>query len=212
MANTINIFNQDGSSLSEYAVNDACLEFEKGDQAVHDVVVAYMAGLRAGTASTKTRSEVKGGGQKPFRQKGMGRARGGSRVSPVWRGGGVIFGPQPRSYAKKVNKKTRKLALKRAFSERVKEESVIIVDNIDIPDHKTKNVKNILNNLKVESALVVVDDYNENLLKATGNIADIMLIKAASVNVYQLLRFDKIIFTQAGIDTFVKRFAEEAAE
>lgn len=213
MAKTINILSQEGAVSSEYTVNDTCLELEKGSQAVHDVVVAYLAGQRASSASTKTRSEVKGGGQKPFRQKGLGRARGGSRVSPVWRGGGVIFGPTPeRNYTKKVNKKIRRLALKRAFSERVEEDAVIILDNLDIPDHKTKNVTAILNKLEIENALIVIDDYNDNILKATSNIADIMLIKADSANVYQLLRFDKIVFTQSAIEKFVKRFDTEGGQ
>lgn len=214
MSNKVNILSQDGSVSSEYEINAASLEYEKGDQAVHDTVVAFLAGQRAGTASTRTRSEVSGGGQKPFRQKGLGRARGGSRVSPVWRGGGIVFGPKPRDFSKKVNKKTKRLALKRAFSERLKEEAIIVLDNLDIPDHKTKNMAAILKALKIDnSVLIVVEDYNDKILKACGNIADAMLIKASSVNVYQLLRFHKIIFTKAALDLFEKRFsAEEEVE
>ncbi len=202
----LNVLDNSGASKGEFAIEDTYLEFEKGQQSVHDVVVAYTAGLRSGSASTKNRSEVRGGGAKPTRQKGLGRARTGSSVSPIWRGGGITFGPKPRSYAKKVNKKVRALALKRAFSERAKDGSVVILDELKLADFKTKNVRILLNNLKSEkTTLLVVADYDENSLRASANINAMMLNKAQSVNVYQLLRYDKIIFTQDAMDSFLKR-------
>ena len=206
MSEKIKIFDTAGSEKGDFQVAAECIELEKGEQAVHDVVVAYLAGQRAGTASTKTRSEVRGGNQKPFRQKGLGRARAGAKSSPIWTGGGVIFGPKPRSFGKHVNKKVRKLALKRAFSERLQEGSVKIVDKLELKDHKTKNFVAILNTLKLEGKiLVVVKDYDENILKATSNIKNLLLIKAASVNVYQLLHYTHLLFTEDAMEDFTGR-------
>lgn len=206
MSANLNVVDSKGAEIGKFPVADANLEFEKGKQAVHDVVTAYLADCRAGTASTKTRSEVRGGGAKPYRQKGTGRARAGSRVSPLWTGGGVIFGPKPRSYAKKVNKKVRTLALRRAFSERVKEDAVLVVDKFDLPDHKTRNVAAMLKELGAgETVLMVTRDYEDSLLRATGNLPNLLLMKAASVNVYQLLRFHKIIFAKDALEEFLTR-------
>lgn len=206
MSKKIKIVDNAGSSKGDFTLPKECIELEKGEQAVHDVVVAYLAENRTGTASTKTRSEVRGGNQKPFRQKGLGRARAGSKSSPIWTGGGIIFGPKPRSFAKNVNKKVRKLALKRAFSERVEEGAVTVVEELKLKDHKTKNFVAILDKLKVSGKiLVVVKDYDENLLKATGNIENLLLIKASSVNVYQLLHFSQILFTKDAIEEFTGR-------
>ncbi|MCK4983355.1 MAG: 50S ribosomal protein L4, partial [Victivallaceae bacterium] len=159
-----------------------------------------------GTACTKTRGNVRGGGAKPFRQKGLGRARSGSIRNPIWTGGGTIFGPNPRSYAKKINKKVRKLALKRAFSERVEEASVIVLDKIEFADGKTKSAKALLKDLQVaKNALIVVPEYTESIISATGNLDNAVLRSAASVSVYELLRFSKVIFTKDSLDIIVKR-------
>ena len=208
MSMKINILDCKGTVVGEYEFSDTCIEAEKGKQAVHDVVVAFLAEQRAGTASTKTRAEVRGGGCKPFRQKGLGRARAGSIRSPIWAGGGVTFGPKPRDFSKKINKKVRKLALKRSFTERLNEGSVILLDKLDIPDHKTKGVRAILNNLKaVKTTLICVPDYEESVVCATGNLADVVLRKASSLNVYEVLRFEKLIFTKDALDAFVERLA-----
>jgi large subunit ribosomal protein L4 len=163
--------------------------------------------MRAGTASTKTRGEVSGGGAKPFRQKGTGRARAGSSRSPIWLGGGVIFGPKPRSYAKKVNKKIMALALRRAFTERVIDGDIVVVDKFDLPDHKTKSAKAILDALKVmeRTVLLSMPEYDETAVCATGNLAGVVLRKAQSMNVYEMLRFHKVVFTKDGLDAFIKR-------
>jgi large subunit ribosomal protein L4 len=208
MSKDIKIYDINGAVVGDYTLDDKYIELEKGEQAVHDVVVAFQASLRAGTACTKNRSKVRGGGAKPFRQKGTGRARSGSIRNPIWRGGGTIFGPQPRSFAKKINKKVRSLAIKRAFSERVNEEAVILLNELALADHKTKNAKTILNNLNVDrKALIIVNEYDDNALKAFANLQEALLIKASSVNVYQMLNYNKVIVAQDAIETLLERFA-----
>ncbi len=206
MSNKLDIVDVQGAVIGDYTLPEDCLEMEKGTQAVHDVVVAFLAGERAGTACTKTRAEVRGGGAKPFRQKGTGRARSGSIRNPIWTGGGTIFGPKPRSFSKKINKKVRKLALKRAFSEKIAANEVVVLDNLELPDHKTKNVVAMLNNLKVDrNALIAVTDDSGNAARAANNLSNAILRKADTVNVYQLLRFNKIIFTKDALDKFIQR-------
>ncbi len=207
MSKTLDILDMKGASVGEFLIEDKYIELEKGAQAVKDCVVAYLAGLRAGTACTKTKAEVRGGGAKPFKQKGTGRARSGSSRNPIWRGGGIIFGPKPRGYAKKVNKKVNKLALKRSFSEAV--DYVTVVDSIVMPDHKTKNAQALLDNLKITSkkALLIVDAIDENVVKATANIANLTVMKASSVNVYQLVNFKQIIVEKVALENFLNRIA-----
>lgn len=206
MSKKLEILDCKGACVGEYVLPDNCLELEKGEQAVHDVVVAFLAGQRAGTACTKTRAEVRGGGAKPFRQKGTGRARAGSSRNPVWTGGGVAFGPKPRDFSKKVNKKVKKLALRRAFSEKIGEGSVIVIDKLEISDHKTKSARAVLDNLKVvKTGLLAVLEYEESIVCATGNIPEVVLRRALGINVYELLRFDKLIFTKDALDAFVER-------
>lgn len=209
MTKKLDILNCQGAVVGEYVLPDEVIELEKGDQAVHDSVVAFMAGQRANTACTKTRGEVRGGGAKPFRQKGLGRARAGSNRSPGWVGGGTIFGPTPeRNYTKKVNKKVAKLALRRAFSERIVEGSVTVVDKFDLPDHKTRSAVAILKALNIDDTLLfAVPDYEECVVCATGNLPDVALRKTSSVNVYELLRFGRLLFTKDALDAFVARLS-----
>ena len=209
MSNTLDILDCKGARVGEYVIPEGVIELEKGEQAVHDTVVAYLAGQRAGTACTKTRGEVSGGGAKPFRQKGMGRARAGSSRSPVWVGGGTIFGPVPRSYAKKVNKKVLTLALKRAISERIEEGDVVVLDKFALPDHKTRNAAAILKNLKVadDTVLLSIPELDEATICATGNIANLVVRCPAVVNTYELLRFKKLVFTKDALDAFIGRLA-----
>jgi large subunit ribosomal protein L4 len=208
MSTKIDIVNVKGEKVGDYELADSFLEFEKGTQAVHDCVVGYLAEIRAGTASTKNRAEVAGSGKKPFRQKGLGRARAGSIRSPIWRHGGRIFGPKPRDFGFKLNAKVKKLALKRSFSERVKDSSIVIVDSLALADHKTKSMSNVLKGLKLgKKVLVSVKEYDENLLMATGNLPKVLLLKAASVNTYQVLDADKLLFTKEALGEFVKRLA-----
>ncbi len=208
MSKNLQIIDSKVAVVGEYALPDNCFELEKGSQAVHECVVGFLAGQRAGTACTKTRGNVRGGGAKPFRQKGLGRARSGSIRNPIWTGGGTIFGPTPRSYAKKINKKVRKLALKRAFSERLEEGSVIVLDKIEFADGKTKSASAFLKTLQVSrNALIVIPEYTESMISATGNLDRLVLRSAGTVNVYELLRFTKVIFTKDSLDILIKRMA-----
>jgi len=206
MSKTLQIVDCKAAVVGEYTLPDNCLELEKGSQAVHECVVGFLAEQRAGTACTKTRGNVRGGGAKPHAQKGTGRARSGSIRNPIWTGGGTIFGPNPRSYAKKINKKVRKLALKRALSERVEEGSVIVLDKIEFADGKTKSAKALLKDMQVvKNALLVVPEYTESNISATGNLDNVVLRSATSANVYELLRFSKIIFSKDSLDILIKR-------
>lgn len=207
MSNTLDILDCKGARVGEYVIPEGVIELEKGEQAVHDTVVAYLAGQRAGTACTKTRGEVSGGGAKPFRQKGMGRA--GSSRSPVWVGGGTIFGPRPRSFAKKVNKKVLQLALKRALSERIVEGDLVLLDKFELADHKTRNAFAILKNLNVanETVMISLPELDAASVCATGNIPNVVLRKTDTVNVYELLRFKKLLFTKDALDAFIQRLA-----
>jgi large subunit ribosomal protein L4 len=208
MSTKIDIVNVKGEKVGDYELADNLLEFEKGTQAVHDAVVAYLAETRSGSACTKTRAEVSGSGKKPFRQKGLGRARAGSIRSPVWRHGGRIFGPKPRDFGFKLNVKVKKLALKRSFSERVKENSIVVLDDLALVDHKTKGFASMLKQLKLgKKVLVSVKEYDEKVLLATGNLPKVVLLKADSVNTYQVLDADKLLFTKDALDAFVKRLA-----
>ena len=209
MSNTLDILDCKGARVGEYVIPEGVIELEKGEQAVHDTVVAYLAGQRAGTACTKTRGEVSGGGAKPFRQKGMGRARAGSSRSPVWVGGGTIFGPRPRSFAKKVNKKVLQLALKRALSERIVEGDLVLLDKFELADHKTRNAFAILKNLNVanETVMISLPELDAASVCATGNIPNVVLRKTDTVNVYELLRFKQLLFTKDALDAFIQRLA-----
>ncbi|MBN1864220.1 MAG: 50S ribosomal protein L4 [Victivallales bacterium] len=206
MSEKIRIVGCDGEPLGDFAVDKGCIEAEKGTQAVHSVVVAYLAGLRAGTACTKTRSEVRGGKRKPYRQKGTGRARSGAANSPIWTGGGVVFGPRPRSFAKQVNKKVRKLAIRKAFSEKLMEGAVIILDKFELVDNKTRNAAALIAKLNLTGTVtVVVDEFSENAVRATANIKELSLVKACSLNVYQILHTRNLVFTRKSVELFIER-------
>ena len=209
MSKVLDILDCKGVKVGDYQLPDSVIELEKGEQAVHDAVVAFLASQRANTACTKTRAEVRGGGAKPTRQKGLGRARTGSSRSPVWTGGGVIFGPPPeRNYNRHVNRKVMKLALRRAFSERVVDNAVIVLDKVEFADHKTKNACEIQKNLKLEGlSLLAMPQFegNENVFIASSNIELLVADLAKSVNVYDLLRYDKLVFTKEALDAFITR-------
>ena len=212
MSKTLDILDCSGARVGEYPVPESLnsvIESKKGTQAVHDAVVAYLAGARAGSACTKTRGLVRGGGAKPWRQKGRGGARAGSNRSPVWVGGGTIFGPQPRSYAKKLNKKVLMLALKRALAERIDEGDVMVLDKLALPDHKTRNAYAVLKNLKIQDDTIMlsITDFDEATICATGNIPNLVVRRAVTVNVYELLRFKKLVFCKDALDAFIGRLA-----
>ena len=191
---------KDGKDAGEHEVAFDVLENAKGTQAVHEVVTAYRAAQRSGTAKTKDRSEVAGTGKKPWRQKGTGRARVGSRRNPVWRGGGVAHGPRPRDYSKKINQKTRKLALRKALGERIKDGDVIVVDDLALETKRTKDFIRMMIELQVEenTTVLLVDDFsNENLRLGSRNVPGVDTETGATLNTYQVLLYDKLIFSRA---------------
>src|SRR5690554_1263881 len=197
---TLNVFNQAGEKISEVALNDAIFGITPNQQVLYDVVNAQRAALRQGTAKTKTRAEVRGGGKKPWRQKGTGRARHGSIRSPQWRGGGVVFGPIPRSYAVKVNQKVKQLALKSALSYHALENNLVLVDNITVSEPKTKLFIEVISNLKLEGkTLVLVANVEKNLLLASNNLPRAMVKEVSQVSVYELLKFNHVVLTEDAI-------------
>lgn len=200
-----------GKQVGEFDLADDLLVFDKGLQAMHDAVVAYQAHQRAGSASTLTKAEVAGSNKKPWRQKGLGRARAGYRQSPVWRGGGVTFGPKPRKYQKKMTRKTAKLAFRRAFSEKVAAGAVVVLDEMAFSEPKTKEMAAVVKSMEAEKgALIVVDTLDMNLALSARNIPKVELTTAADVNTYQLLRYPVIIVTKKGMAELEKRLKAPA--
>ena len=197
-----------GESVGEYEVADNLLVLDKGDQAVHEAVVAYNAHQRAGTASTLSKSNVSGTGAKPWKQKGLGRARAGYKQSPIWRGGAVAHGPHPRKYHKKVGKKVGQLAFQRAFSAKVDQGEITVIENLAVTTPKTKEFSAVLKNLGLDrGALFVVDVNTDNVLLASRNIPKVEIVTAALVNTYQLLRYKNVVVTKAGMEALEKRLA-----
>ncbi|MCB1125565.1 MAG: 50S ribosomal protein L4 [Verrucomicrobiae bacterium] len=187
---------QSGGNAGEVETGFDLVEGTRGQQAVHDVVVAYQAGQRSGTASAKTRSELSGSSKKPWRQKGTGRARAGTHKSPLWDGGAVVHGPRPRDFSKKVNKKTRNLALRKAITERLKAGDVILVQDIVLEAPRTKAFVAVLDALGVEGTVLVVQaGGNDNLLRSARNVAGVDVTTGDALNTYEVLRSDKIVFT-----------------
>jgi large subunit ribosomal protein L4 len=195
-----------GNDQGEWEVKFPLIEDGKGTQSVHDVVVAYRAAQRSGTASTKTMGEVAGTGKKPWRQKGTGRARAGSFASPLWRGGGVVFGPKPRDFGKKVSKSTKNLALRKALSERLKAGDVVLVEAMTIDAPKTKEFVGLLANLQVQgTALLVTHGENRNLTLAARNVPSVELTSSELLTTYDVLRFDKLLFTRDAFERLEAR-------
>jgi large subunit ribosomal protein L4 len=205
----INVQNISGQSVEELEIGfDAFEDDAKGLQAVHDAVVAYRASQRSGTACAKTRSEVAGTGKKPWRQKGTGRARVGSKQSPIWRGGGVVFGPRPRSFRKDINKKTRKLALRKALSERFKSGEVVVIDQVQFDKPKTKDVLQLLDQLKVDgTALIVTGEVNTNAQLSARNIPYVDVTTSATLSTYDTLKYDCIILTKDALSGLESRLS-----
>lgn len=199
-----------GNSQGELQVKFPLIEGGKGTQAVHDVVVAYRAAQRMGTACAKTVGEVSGSNKKPWRQKGTGRARAGSFQSPLWVGGGVVFGPRPRDFRKKVSHSTRQLALRKALTERLNAGDVLVVDDLKLASAKTKEFVGVLAALKVDgSALVVSAGADKNLTQAARNVAKVELTTSDDLNTYQVLKSDKLIFTKGAFEKIEARLTKE---
>ncbi|MBB6447531.1 50S ribosomal protein L4 [Bacillus benzoevorans] len=195
------LYNQNGAKVSEIELNDAVFGIEPNNHVLFEAVVMQRASLRQGTHKTKIRSEVAGGGRKPWRQKGTGRARQGSIRSPQWRGGGTVFGPVPRSYSYKLPKKVRRLAIKSALSSKVLEENILVLESLAFEAPKTKEFKGVLNALSVNSkALIVTADLDENVALSARNIPGVTVLTADGINVLDVLNHDKLILTKAAVE------------
>ena len=206
----ISIKNTAGKSQGELEVKFAVVENGKGTQAVHDAVTAYRAAQRSGTACTKTAGEVSGSNKKPWKQKGTGRARAGSFQSPLWVGGGVVFGPRPRDFSKKISKKTRALALRKALSERLKAGDVVVVDDLKLASPKTRDFAGLMSALDLKgTTLIVSSETDRNLTLASRNIPNVALTTSDSLNTYDILRPDKLLFTKGAFEKVEARLTKE---
>ena len=198
MAN-VSVYNIEGKEVGTIDLNDAVFGVEINEHLVHMAVVNQLANNRQGTQKAKTRSEVSGGGRKPWRQKGTGHARQGSTRAPQWTGGGVVFAPVPRDYSFKMNKKEKRAALKSALTAKVEEKKFVVVDEIKFDEIKTKNFANILKNLEVSKALVVLEDGNDNAVISAKNIADVKTAAINTINVYDVVKYNTVIATKAAV-------------
>ena len=205
MAN-VSVYNIEGNQIGEMELSDAVFGVEVNEHLLHMAVVNHLAAKRQGTQSAKTRSEVSGGGKKPWRQKGTGHARQGSTRAPQWTGGGVVFAPKPRDYSFKLNKKERRAALKSALSSRVAENKIIVLDAFNMEEVKTKKFKAVMDTLKVSKALVVVDD-NNNVVLSARNIPDVKTASTSTINVYDILKYDTLVVTQDAVATIQEVYA-----
>ena len=206
MAN-VSVYNMEGNEVGKMDLNDAVFGVEVNEHLVHMAVVAQLANKRQGTQKAKTRSEVSGGGRKPWRQKGTGHARQGSTRSPQWAGGGVVFAPVPRDYSFKLNKKEKRAALKSALTSRVLENKFIVVDELKLDEIKTKKFQNVLNNLKVNKALVVVDENSDNVVKSAKNIQSVKTAYVNTINVYDILKYNTVVATKAAVANIEEVYA-----
>jgi len=194
------VYNQQGESVGEISLADSVFGVEPNQQVIYDVVKAQNASMRQGTAKVKNRSAVSGGGRKPYRQKGTGRARQGSIRSPQWVGGGVVFGPTPRSYDYKVNKKIRRLALKIVLSDKVREEKMIVLDSLNLETFKTKGMIQVLDNLKTSGkTIIVLDEMNENCDIASRNLPNVVTMVSDHISVYDVMNASVIVATENAI-------------
>ncbi len=199
-----------GNSQGELEVKFPLIENGKGTQAVHDTVVAYNAAQRMGTACTKNAGEVAGTNKKPWRKKGTGRARAGSFQSPLWRGGGVVFGPKPRDFSKKVSRATKQLALRKALSERLSAGDVLVLDDLKLTSGKTKEFVGVLSALKLDgTALIVSHELDQNLARASRNVASVQLTTSDTLNTYEVLRSDKLVFTRGAFEKIEARLKND---
>lgn len=204
----INMINMKGESAGEIELNPEIFDIEINEHAVYTVVKNLLANRRQGTQSAKTRAEVRGGGRKPWRQKGTGRARQGSIRSPQWKGGGVVFAPKPRDYSYTTPKKIRRLALKSVLTSKVQEKELIILDSLTLESPKTKDMVNILNAIQADKkALIVINGPDENIIKSARNIPTVMTTNASTLNVYDILKYNSLIITKDALDEIEEVFA-----
>ena len=206
MAN-VSVYNMEGKEVGTLELNDAVFGVEVNEHLVHLAVVAQLANKRQGTQKAKTRSEVSGGGRKPWRQKGTGHARQGSTRSPQWKGGGVVFAPTPRDYTIRLNKKEKRAALKSALTSRVQDNKFIVVDEFKFDEIKTKKFQNVMDNLKVSKALVVLADNDQNTVLSARNIADVKTAQVGTINVYDILKYNTLVATKAAVASIEEVYA-----
>lgn len=201
------VYNIEGKEVDKLELNDAVFGVEINEHLVHQAVVAQLANKRQGTQSAKTRSEVRGGGRKPWRQKGTGHARQGSTRSPQWTGGGVVFAPVPRDYSFKLNKKEKRAALKSVLTSKVADGKFIVVDDLKLDEIKTKKFVEVMNNLKVEKALVVLNDMNTNVIASAANIPTVKTAQTNELNVFDALKYDTVVVTKAAVEIIEEVYA-----
>lgn len=204
---TVSVYNIEGKEVGTIDLNDDVFGVEVNEHLVHKAVVSQLANKRQGTQKAKTRSEVSGGGRKPWRQKGTGHARQGSTRAPQWTGGGVVFAPVPRDYSVKMNKKEKRAALKSALSSKVEEKKFIVIDEMNFDEIKTKKFQEVLNNLNVNKALVVLEDDNKNVEISARNIPDVKTAHTNTINVYDILKYNTVITTKAVVATIEEVYA-----
>ena len=204
---SVSVYNMEGNEVGTMELNDAVFGVEVNEHLVHQAVVRHLANKRQGTQKAKTRSEVSGGGRKPWRQKGTGHARQGSIRAPQWRGGGVVFAPTPRDYSKKMNKKEKRAALKSALTSRVEADKLIVLDSLRLDAIKTKEMVRVLDNLKVKNALVVMPEVDENVMLSARNIPDVDTIDARMLNVYDVMRYSTVIMTKDAVASIEEVYA-----
>ncbi|MGO4937660.1 50S ribosomal protein L4 [Fundicoccus sp. Sow4_H7] len=204
----VTLFNQDGSSVEEVELNEAVFGIEPNEAVIFDAVIMQRASLRQGTHAVKNRSAVRGGGRKPWRQKGTGRARQGSIRSPQWVGGGVVFGPTPRSYGYKLPRKVRRLALQSVLSQKVAQGDLVLVDSLTFESPKTKEFKAVLSNLSIDAkVLLILEGDNNNAYFAARNLPNVKVIDDNNVNVLDLVNYDKVLITKAALSTVEEALA-----
>ena len=206
MAN-VSVYNMEGKEVDKIELSDAVFGVEVNEHLVHMAVVAQLANKRQGTQKAKTRSEVSGGGRNPWRQKGTGHARQGSTRAPQWTGGGVVFAPKPRDYSIKLNKKERRLAIKSALTTKVNESKLIVLDSFELDEIKTKKFVAVMNNLKAEKALVVLNEKNDNVIKSANNVPTVKTALTNTINVYDILKYDTLVLTQDAVATIQEVYA-----
>ena len=198
MAN-VKVYNMEGKEVGTLELNDAVFGVEVNEHLMHLAVVGQLANKRQGTQSAKTRSEVSGGGRKPWKQKGTGHARQGSTRAPQWTHGGIVFAPKPRDYSVKMNKKEKALAIKSALTSRVAEEKIYVVDSLSFDEIKTKKMAAVLDSLKVEKALVVLDKKDENVILSARNLPEVRTVMSNSINVYDILKYGSLVITKEAV-------------
>ena len=206
MAN-VSVYNIEGKEVGTIDLNDAVFGVEVNEHLVHMAVVSQLANKRQGTQKAKTRSEVSGGGRKPWRQKGTGHARQGSIRAPQWTGGGMVFAPKPRDYSVKMNKKEKQLAMKSVLSEKVNENKFIVLEELALPEIKTKRIKAVLDNLKVEKALIVTKEKDDVVVKSANNLPTVKTAALNNINVYDILKYDTIVVTKEAVATIEEVYA-----